>query len=114
MQFSQLDWHPGQILCNIPASTSSYPQPQTHAVLIDFSATTQTLDPDVSLSKDDYGNCASVIAELSGMDTKWVCEYWDRDEMKRECWDANVMGAIFRGYVWSPREVDPFKFVYDG
>jgi len=71
---SQLDWHPGQILCNIPSSTSSSSQLQTHAVLIDFSAMTQTLDPDISLSNEDYGNCAS---ELTDMDTKWVCEYWD-------------------------------------
>ncbi|KAF8348694.1 hypothetical protein F5887DRAFT_951448 [Amanita rubescens] len=112
---SQLDWHPGQILCNIPPSMSS-DSSQAHAVLIDFSATTQTLDPDVDLSNlDDYGSCASAIARLTGMDTKWVCEYWDRDEMKRECWDANSMGAVFRsGYTWSTSGVDPYKFVYDG
>jgi len=110
---SQLDWHPGQILCNIPPSTSSSSQPQAHAVLIDFSATTQTPDPDVDLSKDDYGTCASAIARV-GIDTKWVCNYWDRDEMKRECWDAKSMGAFFHGYIWSTRGVDPYKFVYDG
>ena len=38
----QRDRHGGQIRCN-----------QTHAVLIDFSATTQTVDFDVDLSKDD-------------------------------------------------------------
>jgi len=86
--------------------------------LIDFSATTQTLDPDVSLEKDDYGHCVDVIArqELPGMDMTWVFEYWDRDEMKRECWDAKTMSAVFpsRGYIWSSRGVDPYKFVYDG
>ena len=51
-----------QILCNIPPSTCSSSQSQAHAVLIDFSAATQTLDPDVSLEKDDYGHCVNAIA----------------------------------------------------
>ena len=115
---SQLDWHTGQMLCNIPPSTCSFPQPQAHVVLIDFSATIQTLDPDVSLEKDDYGLCVNAIArqEYTGMDMKWVFEYWDRDEMKRECWDAQSMGICFPklGYIWSSCGVDPYKFVYDG
>ena len=115
---SQLDWHTGQILCNIRPSTCSSSQPQAHAVLIDFSSTIQTLDPDVSLEKDDYGLCVNAIArqEHTGMDMKWVFEYWDRDEMKRECWDAGSMSAFFPklGYIWSSRGVDPYKFVYNG
>ena len=37
--------------------------------------------------------------------------------MKRECWDAKRMSAVFpsRGYIqWSSHGVDPYKFVYDG
>ena len=108
---SQHDWHGGQILCNFPPSSS-----QAHAVFIDFSATMQTVDLDVDLSKDDLGRCVSAITVLdnTGMDVKWVCEYWDRDEMKRECWDAHGMGLMHRGYSWSSKAVDPYKFVYDG
>ena len=100
---SQLDWHTGQILCNIP--------PSAHAVLIDFSATTQILDPDVSFERDDYGNYVGAIARqelTTGMDIKWVFEYWDRDEMKRECWDVKSMSVVFPslGYIWSSRGVD--------
>ena len=85
---SQHDWHAGQILCNRPHSSSP---PQAHAVLIDFSSTTQTLDLDIDLSKDDYGQCISAIThkDITGLDAKWVCEYWDREEMKRECWDTH-------------------------
>ena len=50
----------------------------------------------------------------SGLDLKWVCEYWDRDEMKRECWDTNGMALMDQGYVWISDAVDPYKFVYDG
>ena len=106
---SQHDWHPGQILCNLTLSS------QAHAVLIDFSATTQTLDLDVDLSLDDYGHCVSAISfpEITGLDVKWVCEYWDRDEMKRESWDTNRMGLREGEYIWSSYGVDPYKFVYD-
>jgi hypothetical protein len=111
---SQHDWHGGQILCNLSPSS------QAHAVLIDFSATTQTIDIDVNLSKDDYGLCVSAITALhntTGMDMKWVCDYWDRDEMKRECWDAyemstgNLKGG--KGYCWQSATGDPYKFVYE-
>jgi hypothetical protein len=99
-----------QIFCLFPPSSS-----QAHAVLIDFSATTQTLDLDVDLSKDDYGKCMFVLINpITGFDTKWVCEYWDRDEMKRECWDANMMGLVQKEYSWKAHAVDPYKFVYDG
>jgi hypothetical protein len=113
---TQHDWHAGQILCHLPPSGS-----QAHTVFIDFAATTQTLDLDVDLSnsKDDYGLCVvaittSVRKDVTGMDTKWVCEYWDRDEMKRECWDANMMGLVQKEYSWKAHAVDPYKFVYDG
>jgi hypothetical protein len=110
---SQHDWHGGQILCNLPPSS------QAHAVLIDFSATMQTIDINVNVSKDDYGKCVSAITRLknTGMDMKWVCEYWDRDEMKRECWDAYGMSlGTFgdNGYSWRSAVEDPYKFVYDG
>ena len=105
---SQHDWHGGQILCNLSPSS------QAHAVLIDFSATMQTVDLEVNPSKDDYGRCVSAIQEVNGLDRKWVCEYWDRDEMKRECWDTNGLTVVDKGYVWSSRVVDPYKFVYDG
>ena len=110
---SQHDWHGGQILCNL------LPSSQAHAVLIDFSATLQTIDLDVNLSKDDYGECVSAIthSKNTGMDMKWVCEYWDRDEMKRECWDAyEVSFGSFKGgneYSWRSGLEDPYKFVYD-
>ena len=114
---SQHAWHGGQILCNLPPSS------QAHALLIDFSATTQTIDLDVNLSNDDYGRCVSAITELknTGMDVKWVCKYWDRDEMKRECWDAYAMSFLSTfdskgntlGYSWQSELEDPYKFVYD-
>jgi hypothetical protein len=112
---SQHDWHAGQILCNLSPSSSSS-QAQAHAVLIDFSATTQTLDLDVDLSKDDYGRCVSAIThqDITGLDSKWVCKYWDRDEMKRESWDTSGMTMVKREYVWSSKAVDPYKFVYEG
>ena len=109
---SQHDWHGGQILCNL------LPSSHAHAVLIDFSATLQTIDLDVNLSKDDYGQCVSAITDLknTGMDVEWVCEYWDRDEMKRECWDVYGMslGTLGgKGHSWESEAVDPYKFVYD-
>ena len=61
---SQHDWHGGQILCN------HSPSSQVHAVLIDFSATTQTVDIDVNLSKDDYGRCVSAVQDVSSLDLK--------------------------------------------
>jgi hypothetical protein len=114
---SQHDWHAGQILCHLSSSGS-----QAHAVLIDFSATTQTIDLDVDVSKDDdYGLCVSAIInqKRSGLGTKWVCEYWDRDGMERESWDTGSFGLFEElkdghEYYWSPRDVDPYKFVYDG
>ena len=104
---SQHDWHGGQILCNFPPSS------QAHAVLIDFSATTQTVDPNEDHSKDDYGRCVSAIVHTPNLETKWLCEYWDRDEMKRECWDAFGVHLMYKGYSWSSNAVDPYKFVYD-
>ena len=107
---SQHDWHADQILCNLPPSS------QAHAVLTNFSATTQTLDPDVDLSlRDDYGRCVSAITHHdTGLDRNWVWEYWDRDEMKRESWDTNEMGLMSQGCLWPSNAVDPYKFVYDG
>ena len=111
---SQHDWHGGQILCNL------LPSPPAHAVLIDFSATMQTIAIDENVSKDDYGRCVSAITDSknTGMDMKWVCEYWDRDEMKRECWDAYAMSIRTfdpegNGYSWRSGLEDPYKFVYD-
>jgi hypothetical protein len=116
---TQHDWHAGQILCHLPPSGS-----QAHTVFIDFAATTQTLDLDVDLSeysKDDYGGCLVAITTsvrdnvaASDMLTKWVCEYWDRDEMKRECWDANELSVAQGEHSWTAHAVDPYKFVYDG
>ena len=77
----------------------------------------QIVDLDVDLSKDDYGRCVSAIRrqDITGLDSKWVCEYWDRDEMKRESWDTNKMTIVKKGHqVWSSSAVDPYKFVYDG
>ena len=111
---SQHDWHAGQILCNIcPSLSSSSP---AHAVLIDLSATLQTLDLDVNLAKDDYGRCVSAITHesITGLDPKWVCEYWDRDEMKREIWDVYSVGIMRNGYHWSSKREDPYAFVYEG
>ena len=109
---SQHDWHPGQILCNFPPS--SHAQLEAHAVLIDFSFTTQTLDLNVDLSNDDYGDCVSEIASiLTGLDMKRVFEYWDRDDMRRECWDTEAMTISLGGYSWSSHRVDPYRFVYD-
>ena len=77
----------------------------------------QTLDHNVSLGKDDYGECAIAIAcqEHTDMDMKWVFGYWDRDKMKRECWDTNVMSMVIprHEYIWSSHGVDPYKFMYD-
>jgi hypothetical protein len=107
---SQHDWHAGQILCNRSSQT------QAHAVFIDFSATTQTLDLDIDLSKDDYGRCVSAITRRpeTGLDPKWVCEYWNNDEMKREDWDTNRMTMFTEGYSWRSQATDPYEFVYKG
>ena len=52
---------------------------------------------------------------ITGLDVRWVCEYWDRDEMKRESWDTNWMHMMRDGgFTWSSRPVDPYKFVYEG
>ena len=109
---SQHDWHAGQILCNLSRSSSP---PQAHAILIDFSSTTQTLDLDIDLSKDDYGQCISAITheDTTGLDAKWVCEYWDREEMKRECWDTHRVALGRDGFVWESSAVDPYRFVYE-
>jgi hypothetical protein len=110
VDISQHDWHGGQILCNLPPSS------QAHAVFIDFSATMQTVDLDEDVSKDDYGRCVSAIIDSkdTGLDLKWICEYWDRDEMKRECWDAHGMSLKHYEFTWRSKAVDPYKFVYDG
>ena len=102
---SQHDWHGGQILCNFPPSS------QAHAVLIDFSAMTQTLDINVELSEDDYGRCVDAIVSAS-LEPKWVFDYWDKDEMKRECWDTFWVHLMRKGYSWSSG-MDPYEFVYD-
>jgi hypothetical protein len=111
---SQHDWHAGQMLCNLTPSSSQ--AQQAHTVLIDFSATLQTLDLDVDLSKDDYGRCVAAIThqDITGLDGKWICAYWDRDEMKRECWDTYGVGLLKKGFTWSSRAVDPYEFVYKG
>jgi len=113
MQYSDVsrhDWHAGQILCILPTRAS-----QAHAFLIDFSVTTQS-DLDFDLSTDDYGQCVSVIAQkdITGLDPKWVCEYWDRDDMKRESWDTHEMTITKEGFVWSSKAADPYEFVYEG
>jgi hypothetical protein len=111
---SQHDWHANQILCNI--SHSSSPS-QAHAVLIDFAATTQATDIDIDHSKDDYGRCIGAIMHegIIGVDLQWACKYWERDEMKRECWDVFGMGMgnLATGFSWRSRSVDPYKFVYE-
>lgn len=109
---SQHDWHAGQILCNFCPSLSS--SSQAHVVLIDLSATLQTLDLDVDLAKDDYGGCVNAAIQGTGLDPNWVCEYWDRDEMKREDWDAHSTSMWGNGYEWSSRRDDPYAFVYEG
>ena len=113
---SQHDWHGGQILCNLRPSLPSSSPALAHAVLIDFSATLQTLDLDVNLAKDDYGRCVSAITHenTTGLDSKWVTEYWDRDEMKRENWDAYDMCMMKNGYYWFSKREDPYAFVYEG
>jgi len=106
---TQHDWHAGQILCNLCPSLSSSSSP-AHAVLIDLSATLQTLDLNVNLAKDDYGRCVSAITHenITGLDPKWVCEYyWDRDEMKREIWDVYRVGIMRNGYHWSSKREEP-------
>jgi hypothetical protein len=102
------------MLCNLTPSSSQ--AQQAHTVLIDFSATLQTLDLDVDLSKDDYGRCVSAITHphITGLDTKWICAYWDRDEMKRECWDTDKVTFFEPGYVWRSCAADPYEFVYKG
>ena len=107
---SQHDWHSGQILCNLPS-----PQALAHAVLIDFSATTQTLELDVDLSKDDYGKCTSAIShnDVTGLDPEWVFAQWDREDMKRESWDTNSVAMARNGHHWSSSALDPYKFVYE-
>lgn len=112
---SQHDWHSGQILCILhTAPTSS--GILGHAGLIDFSATTQTLDDlEIDYSADDYGKCVSAITHkrVTGLDPKWVFAQWDRDDMKREIWDTNSVGMSKGGAHWRSATVDPYKFVYE-
>jgi hypothetical protein len=44
-----------------------------------------------------------------------VCKYWDRDEMKRESWDACdvMLFSVVTDFSWESRSVDPYKFVYE-
>jgi hypothetical protein len=80
----------------------------------------QAVDLDEDVSKDDYGRCVSAIIDSkdTGLDVKWICEYWDRDEMKRECWDTYGMGLMQDRYSWSSNAVDPytvpFKSIWQG
>jgi hypothetical protein len=115
---SQHDWHQGQILCNLSHASSP---PQAHAVFIDFAATTQAIDVDIDVAvdheKDDYGRCVAAITRESypGVDMQAVCKYWDRDEMKRESWDACdvMLFSVVTDFSWESRSVDPYKFVYE-
>jgi len=106
---SQLDWHPGQILYK--------PNSPIHAVFIDFSASTQTLDLDTDPGSDDYANCVTAIAQgsLAGLDREWVFDFWKRSDMLRDDWDA-ASSAFFADFscIWKSEIVDPYKFAYDG
>jgi hypothetical protein len=76
----------------------------------------QTLDLDVDLSEDDYGQCVAAIMHqgVTGLDAKWVGGYWNRDEMKRECWDTTRLSLQKFEFTWSSSAVDPYEFVYEG
>ena len=109
------DWLFGQILCNLP-STAASSQALAHAILIDFSATIQTVELDVDLSsKDGYELCVSTIThiDVTGLDPKWVFAQWEREDMKRESWDTTSVCMSKNGHHWSSRPLDPYKFVYE-
>ena len=74
---------------------------------------TQTLDISVEHSEDDYGRCVGAIINTTGLEPKWVFEYWDKDEMKRECWDTFRVHFTTEECRWSSG-MDPYEFVYDG
>lgn len=113
---SQLDWHLGQILCHFPKSvTSSTEKPTPRAVFIDFSNTVQTTYDRYTCGVDDYGFCFEKLcfSNLPGLDVRWIVDYWQRDDMKREGWDCRTIGMIRKGvnYVYKPK--DPYGFVYE-
>ena len=107
---SQHDWSADKILCNLPPSS------QAHAVLTNFSATTQTLDLDVDPSSGMIMGNACLLLRITILVWIWIGYggYWDRDEMKRESWDTNEMGVMSQGALWPSNAVDRYKFVYDG
>ena len=114
---SQHDWHPGQILCQVgsPASSSHRDIP-SHAIFVDFSASTQTMDLDYELGGDDYGDCVRTIAHssIAGLEMQWVYDYWMRSDMLRDDWDGENTAIFGEGtYVWNSERVDPYLFVYE-
>lgn len=110
---AQHDWHSGQILCRLYSAPASS-EVAAHAVFIDFSATTQTTDLEIDYSKDDYGLCVSaIIDDVNGLDTKWELAQWDREDMKRESWDAFGVHIMKKDFTWSSKLPDPYAFVYE-
>ena len=94
----QHDWYSGQFLCRrvdatdsaIPIESRGHPEALVHAFFVDFSATYQTTNTNYRFAVDDYGRCVQSIGdtETTGLDLKWVCDYWDKEHMKREEWDT--------------------------
>ena len=83
-----------------------------NAIFIDFASTYQTTDSRYENVVDDYGRCVSVVRR-SGLDMKWVCDYWDKEHMKREDWDLGSIGFATKEFYWVSRNKEPYAFVYE-
>lgn len=105
---SQLDWHPGQILCK-EISTSDTTQAWVHCILVDFGAVWIFSDEFEYGPADDYAEALrSLLYPPVGLDPELV---WNSFEA-RETWDLSatsvLVGAIRRPVL----PADPFEFVW--
>jgi hypothetical protein len=109
---SQHDWHSGQIMCMVIRQNNDdpdAPQPQSvHCVLVDFSATTQSIEEEHHMN-DDFGSCLAVLMETDlGLNPEIA---W-RNFGEREYWDLNMLSAIVGGERRFSVAAEPYEFVY--
>jgi hypothetical protein len=108
---SHHDWHSGQILGKAVHQPTGLPDKQLsqdiHCVLVDFSATTQSIKGELH-RMDDFGTSLSVLTFHIGMDFAMVWQHYDQ----REFWDTCVMIARIGDKRKIARAADPYEFIY--
>jgi len=109
---SQHDWHSGQIMCRVVrrnADDPDAPQAQSvHCVLVDFSATTQSIEEEDHMN-DDFGSC---LAVLMGTDLGLNPEIIWQNFSEREYWDLNMLSAVVAGERRFSIAAEPYEFAY--